>query len=320
MQNTGFFTDSRFESADKFYAALVSSLSLILVLVGVGQIASHERALDFILLGLVAVGMQTAVAKLVSYKIDVLIVAVFALAMLPLFGVMEAAVLLVACQLVNWLLSEKKATISFSVVVGVWGLTGGFAGVVFMALESSLSEGSAWRILLPWLPAAMALSLMQEWLQLYLSKPLIDEGVNWRKHVRNTAVVGVSSGILAFAFSHFGWMGIFIFCVPIFLTAVMLQQRFIHIQAELLAVQAKLDAQANLANCLEAERIRARELMACELSSPLTTLKLYAGLLCEQPEILQQKPQIAAYIKQSEIVLARSFTKWLECEDTFRDA
>jgi diguanylate cyclase (GGDEF)-like protein len=218
------------------YLTLVSSAGGLLVGWSLWQILFYEAKLLFLLFlcfaGVAAV-LTTSMPMPSGSGITYHISAVIGIATVPLFGA-SAAIIVVALQgLCTWLIKPahtktwKKSWSQLSFNVGMDVLAICMASLSLALLRTKLDAFVFLQATVPWLVAALVYNEVNLWLLIGILRlqhgSTIHPLLIWREEHWSTQIdvllMTVGGALLAFAASHYGWLGLTVFFVPIALSA-----------------------------------------------------------------------------------------------------
>jgi len=296
------------------YLTLISCAGGLLIGWSLWQILFYEEKLLFLLfLGFagVAAVLTTSMPMPSGTGITYHISAVIGIATVPHFGA-SAAIIVVALQgLCTWLIKPahtktwKKSWSQLSFNVGMDVLAICLASLILALLRTKLDTFVPLRATVPWLAAALVYNEVNLWLLIGILRlqhgatihPLaIWQEEHWSTQI-DVILMTVGGALLAFAASHYGWLGLTVFFVPIALSAYAFR---LYVQQ----MQAHLDNLDQIVN----ER-------TASLQSALAQLQVEMG---ERQRAEAELRRLATYDPLTHALNRRAFLEG--AEQCFRDA
>ena len=313
------------------YLVLVSFLGGTVALVGLLDFPTYASKLNYFLLLSLAVLMQVSGTSLSVSKragITYALVPAVTLATVPFYGPAAAALVEAAASMGVWLMKPadsstwKKSWRQLAFNVGMSSLSVYVAGMVFLAVRQQLGVNTIAGQTLPWLLAAIVNDQVNLWLLigiLYLqnaedAKPL----QIWKENVWAMPIgilsISIGGGLLAFALGQFGWLGVAIFFLPIFLSSF----------ADRVYVRQMQEHMDNLEEIVAERTQELEELMeqkdaflavlTHDMKTPLTTIGLYAEMINRRPQLVTEKPHVVQVLLRSQNTLNEIVNNILDLE------
>ncbi len=308
------------------YLVLIAVIGWSLAAWGVQDLRESERSISFLLFLMLSIiaHIGTVRIKMPNSNINYTVAPAVSMAVMFLNGIWMAAIVENVSMIAMWLIKSRdqnrwrKSLEQLAFNAGMGSLVIVAAGIVFWTLsqqfgnESLLVRGAAWIL------AAMVFDQLNLWIVIGIIKlqnPAVDVGKLWREHwwasVLNNAILAIGGGVLAYAGFEFGWSGILVFFLPVLLSAFAFRSYASQIQeymAQLEENVAERTSDLSAAN----ESLRQREIeknaflavLAHDMKSPLTSIRLYGELLVRFPDRLVKKPEMASVILDSQEVLS----------------
>ncbi|MCA9918846.1 MAG: HAMP domain-containing histidine kinase [Anaerolineales bacterium] len=241
-----------------------------------------------------------------------------------------AAISAAVCSLGIWLYQpgssspskNKKSWEQLSFNAGMHSSAIFVAGLVYSRLPGVMGLESVWGQVIAWLLAAITYDRLNFWLLMGIVrlkngtavKPL----VIWRENLWaapiNIFVLFIGGGMLTFAASQLGVMGIVVFFLPIVLSAYAF-----HLYVK------KMQAHTENLENIVAERTQALQkaleekdaflaVLTHDMKSPLTSIHLNASMIKAYPHILEKKPHMIDAVLHSQETLTGIVNNILDLE------
>lgn len=329
---------SLFLSMDKLrqpyfiYLLIVSFVGICLTLWSFIQIPNNTPYAHYLLFIALALLSQVATtyAALASSQTGVLysIVSAVSMATVVIFNPIAAILVESASILGGWLIKPRKETewkrrwqqLLFNNGMSVIAILG--SGTLFLFLRDVFASNAILAETLPWLLAAIAYDQINLWLLIGILYFQQGKAFNvrefWRENTWFTRIMllltSIGGATLAFAERQFGTMGILIFFLPVFLSAYAVR----------LYINQMEDYMKNLENIVEKRTQELVDLghrkdqflaiLTHDMKSPLTTIKLYAEMVMEQPNILEKRPHFLQPILYGQETLVDMVNNILDLE------
>jgi signal transduction histidine kinase len=225
----------------------------------------------------------------------------------------------------SWLLKQrnpetwKRSWEQLAFNTGAGSLTIFVAGLVYTALVSVVGTEPAWITIPILIVTAIVYDQISLWLVLGIislqDKNAMQPWVLWRENwwatSLNVAILVIGGGMIAFAASAFGWIGIAIFFLPVLLSAYAFRLYTHQMQAHMDNLESIVAdrthdlaaANASMAR-LHDEKNAFLAVLAHDMKTPLTTIQLYGQLIQRFPNRVTEKPHMADNILESQAVLS----------------
>ena len=313
------------------YFYLISAIGLAIIGYGLLQIPNIEDVFVFLLfLGLGVFTQIAATTATIKSKTSITyaISPAISLATVPVFGP-EAAVLIeittsVALWLikpadrVNWKKSWRQLVFNSSMsVISIF-----LAATVFLWLFNAFGAENAFIVVLIWLFAAAVNDQVNLWLLAIMLRLQYGSEFNVFSMVRENAwaipmdivTVGLGGGFLAYSYSQFGWIGIVIFFLPLFLSAYAIRLYVSQMQAHMNNLENIIAERTDELKNVMREKDAFLAVLTHDMKSPLTTIGIYAGLLREKPTLLIERPHITDRLSSSQETLLNIVNNILDLE------
>ncbi len=297
------------------YLILVSLLGVIIVVPGVVQFESYEARLVLLLvlfLAGVAEFATTSVHVNKKSSITFSVSTAVSISVLPFYGPFVAAVATAVSNLFIWAFKPqdrvlwKRSVPQLFFNVGMHSISMFIAGTIFTLLKQQFNGDMLLSNTMPWIIAAIINDQLNFWLLMGMLRLQIGPSVaplhvwkemRWAMPV-NIITSGVGGGVLAYAIANYNWIGVTIFFLPIVLSAYAFRLYVRQMQAHM-----------NNLETIIRDRTRERDafltVLTHDMKSPLTSIGLYASLLKQHPEVLQNKPHMVDSILRSHATLTR---------------
>ena len=226
------------------------------------------------------------------------------MALIPLFGPAIAAVSAAACSIGIWLVflskqgSRNWEQLSFN--AGMLSVNMYVAGLVFMYVRNWVGADTFWGQTVPWFAAAVVHDQINFWMLMGIIR--LKQGAQikptaiWREHFWalpiNILILAVGGGALAYAAVQLGPRGIFVFFLPILLSAYAFRLYVRHMQAHLNNLENIVAERTEALRRAIEDKDAFLAVLTHDMKSPLTSIHLYANMIKEYPQILEQKPHM----------------------------
>ncbi len=293
------------------YLIAVSLVGGIFILYGIWNVPSYDEPVTFALLVFLAIGAQITATNLFSEDVTVGVGTAVSMATVPFVGPFAAAIVAVAAEISVSLISiyrnnpgrrRSLERIGFNAGMGSISIVVG--GTVYLFTQDLLGINTPLAQILPWLLGALITDQVNIWLlitMIYLqhgAPPITVWKENrWAMSI-DIIVIGVGGALLAFAIRQFGWLGIAIFFLPIFLSAFSFglyvnRARQQMARLEEMVTQRTHDlAEANktLAD-LHREKDAFLAVLTHDMRTPLTSILGFADLLAVHDQLPRDRVQ-----------------------------
>lgn len=316
------------------YSLLLSVFALLLIGWSLVQIPQLENLFVYGLLCLLAVLVQTTMTAVIRGTNSVSVETAISLSAIALFGARASILVAAAAAISLWALSLRATRPSWRLAVERLGVNLGMytlsilaAGLIFEWSFGWLADNLILRDTIPWVLAAIMVDQVNLWLLtgiVYLAhgiRPLD----TWRENLWavpiNVLVTAIGGGVLAYAISQIGAIGIIVFFLPILLSAY--AYRYIvwktkeHLdeleELVVLRTQALADANDELIN-LQKDKDAFLAVLAHDMRTPLTSIQGYAAILSKQVISKEQQSHMAQIILRNGETLLDIVNNMLELE------
>lgn len=330
----------------EIYLLTVSIVGLAIVSTGFILTPSYDPILYFVLLLVLACVAQlvtTTVPVGKSTSITFEVGNAVSFAAIPLFGPAAAATILATSIFFLWLVKRSDESIwkrswrQLGFNVGMASFAIYISGFVFIATTNWLDPNFLLQQTLPWLLAAIVFDQVNFWLLvvvLYLQSDVsVGLGTIWRENQWampiNILITSVGGGLVAYAATNFSWLGIVIFFLPGFFSALAfrlyvheMKNHMQHLE-EIVAERTKSLSVANdklrIANrdleTYARKKDRLIAVLSHDMRTPLTSIGLYSEMLARQPALPEKnRRRMARVIKLAQLDLADMVTNILDLE------
>lgn len=226
------------------------------------------------------------------------------MALIPLFGPATAAISAAACSIGVWLVfPSKQGTRNWEQLgfnAGMLSLAMYIAGLVFLGVRNWLGANTFWGQTIPWFATAVVYDQVNFWMLMVIIR--LKQGTTvkpisiWREHLWalpiNILVLSVGGGSLAYAAVQLGLRGIFVFFLPVLLSAYAFRLYVRHMQAHLNNLEDIVAERTEALRRAIEDKDAFLAVLTHDMKSPLTSIHLYATMIKEYPQILEQKPHM----------------------------
>lgn len=312
------------------YLLAITAAGMALVIAGLSQIPAIPAKVSLLLLICLAVLADIfATSVIISDKsIAIEVGTAVSMALIPLFGPEIAAVSAAACSLGIWLIfpstnnPTKRNWEQLCFNAGMLSITMYIAGVIFVNLQTLLSQHVFLGQTVPWLAAAVAYDQINFWLLMGIIRLKQGRAIKpfalWSENLWvlpiNIIILSVGGGTLAFAATKLGLLGIVVFFLPIVLSAYAFRLYVNHMQAHLNNLeQIVKERTAALEQAMD-EKDAFLAVLTHDMKSPLTSIHLYGTMIKEYPHILEKKPHMIDTVLQSQEALVEIVNNILDLE------
>lgn len=250
------------------------------------------------------------------------------LSIIPLFGPAAAAISAAACSIGIWLIfpskenSNKRNWEQLAFNSGMFSLAMFIAGVVFIYMQQALGVNTILGQIIPWLAAAIVYDQLNFWLLMGIIRLKHGTAVKpfaiWRENLWavpiNIIILSVGGGVLAFAATRLGLVGIVVFFLPIVLSAYAFRLYVNHMQEHMNNLENIVAERTQALQKLMEEKDAFLAVLTHDMKSPLTSIQLNAAMLKEYPRILERKPHLLDAILYSQETLTGIVSNILDLE------
>lgn len=328
-------------TARNLYLWFISLVGIALVVWGLFSLPGPDALPIFGLLFLLAIAAQAASTLLVGGNVIVEVGTAVSMAAVALYGPIPASIIAAAgvttVTLFNLRANWKGWASAFERIgfnVGMSAIAIVMAGAVFHGTTDALTANLFAATVLAWIFASIVNDQTNLWLLIGLLH--LQSGVKpieiWQQHKWaipiNVLVMSVGGGVLAFAISEFGVIGIGIFFLPIALSAYSFRLYVNQAKKQMLNLEELVTARTSdlaLANkelaqvnnelaALSKEKDAFLAVLTHDMRTPLTSIKGYASIMRDRELDRGQQSHIAKVILRSEETLLEIVNNILEIE------
>jgi signal transduction histidine kinase len=307
------------------YLVVVAAVGWSLAVWGMQDLRTSETGIAFALFLLLSIiaHIGTVRIEMPNSNINYTVAPAVSMAVMFLNGIWIAAIVENVSMIAMWLIKSRdpkrwrKSLEQLAFNAGMGSVVIVAAGGVFWGIRQLVDGESLIVMGAAWLLAAVVFDQLNLWLVIGIIKlqnPAVVAHQLWRDHwwasALNNAVLAVGGGVLAYAGFEFGWSGILVFFLPVLLSAFAFRLYASQIQkymTHLEEVVAERTTDLSTANAAllqrDIEKNAFLAVLAHDMKSPLTSIRLYGELLARFPARLQQKPEIATVILDSQETL-----------------
>lgn len=300
----------------------VITTGILLVLTGISQIPAYDPLiyfLLFVLLAFLAESSTTSVPVSDRAGITFGVGTAVSIAMLPIYGPLAAVVSVAVTNVGLWLLKPenrttwKKSWVQLGFNTGMHAIAMVLAGLAFSGVQQLFGD-AWWSLVLAWLAAAVVDDQLNFWLLMIILRlqhgSEFDVRQPWKEALWaipiNIVALSAGGGLISFAAQRFGWPGIAVFFVPIYLSTYafrlyvhQMQDHLNHLEEIVAERTARLQQHADELALANKQKDTFLAVLSHDIKTSLASINVYASLMQEYPEITQDDPQIAADILQS---------------------
>jgi signal transduction histidine kinase len=323
------------EALRRIYLVCVSTVGVLILAASVLQLPTYEDPLILFLLIALAIAAQF-VSTFASTKIIYEVGTAISIAAVPIFGPLGASLVAIVSFTGHWLIYNRtgfpgwrKSLEQLGFNNGMYGLTVFLAGTVFtFVLDSFTPLGPVVVVyLFAWLTAAVIADQVNLWLlafMVYLQHNLNPKEMWWENRWAipiNVTVTAAGGGALAFAIQELGLVGMFVFFLPVFLSAYSFRIYVNSTKEQMdkledlvtLRTAALTEANMKLAD-LHKDKDAFLAVLTHDMRTPLTSILGYAGLLKDRALADEEKVHISAVILRNGRALLEIVNNILEIE------
>jgi len=312
------------------YLLAISLAGFIIVVSGLSQIPGMSAKSSLLLIICLAVSADIfATSSTMSEQAMAIEVGTaVSMALIPLFSPQIAAISAATCSIGIWLVFSKRQNtqsqsweqLSFN--AGMLSTAMFIAGVVFIYMQQLLGAQTLLGQTVPWLAAAIVYDQINFWMLMGIIR--LNQGAAikpvsiWIEHLWalpiNLIVLSVGSGSLAFAAVQLGLSGIFVFFLPILLSAYAFRLYVRHMQAHMDNLENIVAERTATLKKMMQEKDAFLAVLTHDMKSPITTIHLYANMIKEHPRILEKKPHMIDTVLRSQEALINIVNNILDLE------
>ena len=250
------------------------------------------------------------------------------LAIIPLFGPSAAAVSAAACSLGIWLIfpskqnSKKRNWEQLGFNAGMFSLAMFTAGIIFNVARQLLGVNTFAGQIIPWLLAAIVYDQLNFWMLMGIIRLKQGAGVKpsaiWLENLWalpiNIIILSVGGGVLAFAATQLGLLGIVVFFLPIVLSAYAFRLYVNHMQEHMNNLENIVAERTQALQKAMEEKDSFLTVLTHDMKSSLTSIHLNASMIKEYPKILEKKPHMIDAVLHSQKTLTGIVNNILDLE------
>jgi signal transduction histidine kinase len=320
----------RFHQPYFLYLLVITFVGLALVAVGLFQFPGFQPKSAFLLiLALAAFSeLTTTIVSTPERGIGFEVGTAVSMALIPLFGPGAAAVSAAVCTLVVWFIKIGNRTawrgnwepLAFN--AGMHSIAIYAAGLVFIYFQTLLGTDTLYGQMVPWIVAAVLYDqlnfAMLTTIICLKQGPRVNPLAMWQENLWaapiNIMILAVGGGTLALAVEQFGVVGIIIFFMPIVLSAYAFRLYVSQMQAHMNNLESIVAQRTEELQKAMQEKDSFLAVLTHDMKSPLTSIHMYATMLKEYPQIIQQKPHMIDAVLHSQETLTDIVNNILDLE------
>ena len=312
------------------YLYLVSAIGLIIIIMGLFQVASYESVAPFFLFIGLAICAQFITSSFpISEKAGITyqVAPAVSMAVIPFFGPFAPPLIDAVSALSLWLIKPmdrknwKKSWSQLAFNTGMGSIAALMGGLTFVAVQNALGDGLA-GLLLPWLAAAIVNDQVNLWLLIGILSLQHHQEISpleiWKENTWAVPIsillMSIGGGLLAFSFTNFGPLGVAIFFLPILLSAIAFRFYVQQKQTYMDDLEALVKKRTIALETLNKRKDAFLAILTHDMITPLTTMRLYAELIREDPTIPAEDPEFIETMLRSQKHLQRLLQNILDLE------
>lgn len=313
------------------YLLLVTILGILVVFGGIWAIPTYERLPIYFLLFALATVAQFATTSVslsakagITYQVSPAVI----MATIPFFGPLGAATLDAAAAITLWLVKPsnkttwKKSGEQLAFNTSMNSLATFIAGIAFLRIQNSFGANTFLGQTAPWLFAAIVSDQVNLWLLIGIIRLKQGREANpwqiWRENLwampLSILLMSIGGAILAFSINSFDWIGISIFFLPIFLSALAFQLYVRQMQQHMDNLENIVAERTQELSNVMKEKDQFLAVLTHDMKSPLTSIGIYGGLIRDYPQMILEKPHMAEVILRSQETLTGMVNNILDLE------
>lgn len=312
------------------YLVVVAFAGLALVVFGLLQFPEfHPKTTFLLILALAIFAELTATTiKTVDQGIGFEVGTAVSLVLIPLFGPGAAVLAATACTATIWLLklgpgkTWRKNWEPLAFNVGMHSVAIYVSGLLFLYLQQRLGVHTLAGQMLPWILTAVLYDQLNFGMVLIIIRlkqgPTVNPLAMWKENLWaapiNIMILAVGGGTLALAVDQFGVVGIIIFFMPIVLSAYAFRLYVNQMQAHMDNLEHIVSQRTEELQKVMQEKDAFLAVLTHDMKSPLTSIHMYATMLKEYPQIIQQKPHMLDAVLHSQESLTDIVNNILDLE------
>ena len=320
----------KFRELHTIYILLVGVFGFSFAVSGMFQLSTQSDLKNLIILICLAAVAEIAAPFLDTGKIKIAyeVGTAVSLAAVPFYGASTGALIIFLSGISYWLYKYWKAPLAERRWDQLIFNIGMRCSAIFIAgsflwhsLQLNTSENT-FLILLAWVAAAIILDQINLWILIGLLRLLKGKVIKsfefWLENrwamLVNIAVEAVGGFALATAIGQFGSLGLFVFFLPIGLSAVSFQLYVRQMQTHMDNLENIIEERTReLANLLK-EKDAFLAVLTHDMKTPLTSINLYGSLLLNKPHLAMEKPRMIETIIRGQKTLTNIVNNILDIE------
>ena len=312
------------------YLIVISLMGGLITAIGLFNIPTYQPVIHFLLFLVLAVCAQFVTSSFpvsqnagITYQVAPAVT----MAVIPFFGPFAASVIDAISAVSLWIIKPidqtnwKKSWRQLAFNTGMGSIAAFLAGLTFVFFRDLLGETIAGAIL-PWLIAAVVNDQVNLWLLIgiiwFQHKRRVLPMTIWKENIWAVPIsillMSVGGALLAFSLDRFGPIGLAVFFLPVLLSAIAF--RF-YVQKK----QAYMDNLEQMVHerTKELEELNKRKdaflaVLTHDMITPLTTMRLCAELIREDPTTPAEDPEFIETMIRSQKHLHRLLQNILDLE------
>jgi signal transduction histidine kinase len=323
------------EALRRIYLVCVSIACVLILAAAMAQLPTYDNLLIFFLLIALATVAQF-VSTLASAKIIYEVGMAISIAAVPIFGPLGAAMVAMTSFTAHWLIYNRNGLPGWRKSLEQIGFNGGMYGLTMLLAGLTFTTVLGWfdpsapvlvMYLFSWLVAAVVADQVNLWLlafMVYLQHNLSPREMWWENRWAmpiNVLVTAAGGGALAYAIQELGLVGMFVFFLPVFLSAYSFQIYVNSTKEQMdkledlvtLRTADLTEANSKLAD-LHKDKDAFLAVLTHDMRTPLTSILGYAGLLKDRILSDEEKVHISTVIVRNGKALLEIVNNILEIE------
>ena len=321
---------TRFYQPYLLYLLVITFVGLALVVVGLFQFPGFQpKSVFLLILALAAFSeLTTTIVSTPERGIGFEVGTAVSMALIPLFGPGAAAVAAAVCTLAVWFMkignrnSWRGSWEPLAFNAGMHSIAIYVAGLVFVYFQKLLGQGTLFGQMAPWIVTAVLYDQLNFAMLMVIIRLKQGPGVSplamWQENLCaapiNIMILAVGGGTLALAVEQFGLVGIIIFFMPIVLSAYAFRLYVSQMQAHMNNLESIVTQRTEELQKVMQEKDAFLAVLTHDMKSPLTSINMYATMLKEYPQIIQQKPHMIDAVLHSQEALTDIVNNILDLE------
>lgn len=312
------------------YLLAISLAGLIIVIWGLSQIPAMSAKSSLILIICLAVfaDIFASSSTISDQAMAIEVGTAVSMALIPLFGPAAAAVSAAACSLGIWLVfpskqgNKKRTWEQLSFNAGMLSVSMFIAGITFLNVRQWLGPTTFLGQTVPWFVSAVVYDQINFWMLMGIIRLKQGAAIKpvsiWKEHLWalpiNILILCIGGGSLAFAAVQLGLSGIFVFFLPVLLSAYAFRLYVHHMQSHLKNLENIVAERTDALQKAMEEKDAFLAVLTHDMKSPLTSIHLYASMIKEYPRVLEQKPHMIDAVLHSQETLIGIVNNILDIE------